>query len=102
MTNLEIIKESIGVTDNLQDSLLTSILARTESIILVYINEDVLPKQLNGVLIDSSIAKYNRSGDEGYASVSIAGTSYAYQSILEEYYLILDRYLNNKKRWIFI
>lgn len=102
MTNLEIIKESVGVTDDLQDSLITSIVARMESIILIYINADVIPKQLNGVLIDSAIAKYNRNGDEGYASVSIAGTSYAYQSILEEYYPILDKYLDNNRKWIFI
>ena len=59
------IKVILGITDN--DELLYEILDITKSKILNYINEIELPLELEFVLIELAIQRYNRIGSEGVA-----------------------------------
>ena len=59
------------INDN--EELLLEILDITKSKILNYINESELPLELEFVLIELAIQRYNRIGSEGVSSESVDG-----------------------------
>ena len=86
------IKVILGITDN--DELLYEILDITKSKILNYINEIELPLELEFVLIELAIQRYNRIGSEGVASESIDGKTTSYEDDFENYKQYLDDYMS--------
>ena len=80
------------LTDN-NDELLMEILDITKSKILNYINSSELPKELEFVLIELAIQRYNKIGSEGIASESVDGRTTSYES----YKQYLDDYINKNK-----
>ena len=92
------IKTLLGVTDN--DELIYEITELTKSKILNYINETELPNELEFVLVELAIKRYNRIGSEGIASESVDGKSVSYEDDFESYKHYLDDYMiknNNSK-----
>ena len=89
------IKTLLGITDN--DELIYEIVEITKSKILNYINQEELPKELEFILIEIAIERYNRIGSEGITSESSDGVSFTYSTtdVLEKYKNDLDRYINN-------
>ena len=86
------VKVILGITDN--DELLIEILNITKSKILNYINKSELPMELEFVLIELSIQRYNRIGSEGIASENVDGKSVSYEADFEGYKVYLDDYIN--------
>ena len=86
------IKTLLGVTDN--DELIYEITELTKSKILNYINEVELPLELEFVLVELTIQRYNRIGSEGIASESVDGKSVSYEDIFENYKPDLDDYIS--------
>ena len=86
------IKVILGITDN--DELLIEILNITKSKILNYINQSELPMELEFVLIELSIQRYNRIGSEGISSESVDGKSVSYEDDFESYKVYLDDYIS--------
>ena len=86
------IKTLLGIPDN--DELIYEITELTKSKILNYINEVELPLELEFVLVELSIQRYNRIGSEGIASESVDGKSVSYEDIFENYKPYLDDYIS--------
>ena len=84
----------LGVFDN--SNLVNEIIELTKEKILNYINEDELPKELEFVLVELSIQRYNRIGSEGIASESVDGKSVSYEDDFENYKQDLKDYMNKK------
>ena len=85
------IKTLLGITDN--DELIYEITELTKSKILNYINETELPNELEFVLVELAIQRYNRIGSEGIASESVDGKSVSYDDDFENYKPYLDDYI---------
>jgi hypothetical protein len=86
------IKTLLGVPDN--DELIYEITELTKSKILNYINEVELPLELEFVLVELTIQRYNRIGSEGIASESVDGKSVSYEDVFENYKPYLDDYIS--------
>ena len=67
------IKVLLGISNNDNEELLNEIVELTKSKILNYINQSELPMELEFVLIELSIQRYNKIGSEGVSSESIDG-----------------------------
>ena len=92
-------KVLLGITDNKlvtdnTDELLMEILDITKSKILNYINQSELPKELEFVLIELAIQRYNKIGSEGISSESVDGRTTSYEDDFENYKSYLDDYIN--------
>ena len=89
------IKVLLGITEN--DELLYEIIKLIESKILSYLNIEKLPKELEYILVELCIERYNRIGSEGLNSESSDGVSFTYDNsdMLEKYKEDLDRYSKN-------
>ena len=88
------VKVLLGITNNDNEELLREIIDITESKILNYIDKTELPKELEFVLVELSIQRYNRIGSEGIASESIDGKSVSYETDFEGYKHYLDDYIS--------
>ena len=86
------IKTLLGIPDN--DELIYEITELTKSKILNYINEVELPLELEFVLVELTVQRYNRIGSEGIASESVDGKSVSYEDIFENYKPYLDDYIS--------
>ena len=92
------VKILLGISEN--DELVNEIIELTKDKILNYINKAELPHELEFVLIELAIKRYNRIGSEGIASESVDGKSVSYEDDFESYKHYLDDYMiknNNSK-----
>ena len=85
------IKVLLGVTEN--DELINEIIELTKDKILNYINETELPNELEFVLVELAIQRFNRIGSEGISSESVDGKSVSYEDDFENYKPYLDDYI---------
>ena len=85
------IKTLLQINDN--DELIYEIVEITKEKILNYINKEELPKELEFILVELSIQRYNRIGSEGISSESVDGKSVSYEDDFENYKQYLDDYL---------
>ena len=76
------------------EELITEIVNITEAKILNYINAIEMPVELEFVLIELSIQRFNRIGSEGIASESIDGKSVSYDDDFTGYKHYLDDYIS--------
>ena len=92
------IKTLLQINDN--DELIYEIVEITKEKILNYINEKELPKELEFVLVELAIERFNKIGSEGIASESIDGKNVSYDDSFENYKVYLDDYIfrNNKNK----
>lgn len=96
---LESVKRFKGITDTLQDDLLKDIIDESKQRILNYINQDgiteltELSSDLDYIVRDVSIKRFNRLDSEGASSDSEEGKSFSWESsYLDEYKQVLDKY----------
>ena len=85
------IKTLLNVEGN--EELITEIVNITESKILNYINATEMPVELEFVLIELCVQRFNRIGSEGIASESIDGKSVSYDDDFIGYKHYLDDYI---------
>ena len=85
------IKTLLQIQDN--DELIYEIVEITKEKILNYINEIELPKELEFVLVEMAISRFNKIGSEGFSSESTDGKSISYEDDFEMYKQYLDDYL---------
>ena len=86
------IKTLLNVEGN--ENLIYEIVNITEAKILNYINATEMPKELEFVLIELSVQRFNRIGSEGLASESIDGKSVSYDDDFTGYKHYLDDYIS--------
>ena len=86
------IKTLLNVEGN--EELIYDIVNITEAKILNYINAIEMPIELEFVLIELSVQRFNRIGSEGLASESIDGKSVSYDDDFTGYKHYLDDYIS--------
>ena len=86
------IKTLLNIEGN--ENLIYEIVNITESKILNYINASEMPIELEFVLIELAIQRFNRIGSEGIASESIDGKSVSYDDDFTGYKHYLDDYIS--------
>lgn len=88
------VKVLLGIANNDNTDLLNEIIEITKSKILSYVNEAELPNELEFVLVELSIKRFNRIGSEGFASETVDGKIMSYEeSEFEGYKKYLDDYI---------
>ena len=88
------IKVLLGITNNDNEELLREIIEITEAKILNYINSSELPKQLEFILVELAVKRFNKIGSEGFTSESVDGKTMSYEaSEFEGYEKYLDDYI---------
>ena len=85
------IKTLLQIQDN--DELIYEIVEITKEKILNYINQEELPKELEFILIEMAVSRFNKIGSEGFSSESTDGKSISYEDDFEMYKQYLDDYL---------
>ena len=85
------IKTLLSITDN--DELIYEIVEITKSKILNYINQEELPQELEFILVEMAVSRFNKVGSEGFVSESTDGKSISYEDDFENYKQYLDDYL---------
>ena len=92
------IKTLLQINDN--DELIYEIAEITKEKILNYINKEELPGELEFILVEMAISRFNKIGSEGFASESTDGKSISYEDDFENYKTYLDDYIfrNNKNK----
>ena len=88
------IKVLLGINDYDNAELINEIIELTKSKILNYIDKTELPEELEFVLVELSIQRYNKIGSEGIASESVDGKSVSYEADFESYKHYLDDYIS--------
>ena len=81
----------LGISEN--DELVHEIIELTKDKILNYINKTELPYELEFVLVELAIQRYNRIGSEGITSESVDGKSVSYDDDFEAYKPHLNFYM---------
>ena len=88
------IKVLLGTTNNDNEELLREIIEKTQAKILNYINSSELPRQLEFILVELAIKRFNKIGSEGFTSESVDGKTMSYEvSEFEGYEKYLDDYI---------
>lgn len=103
------VKESLSIHDDKQDNLLKRIIYRTERRLSVLLPTGVnsVPDELDYIVEEVSIKRYNRIGAEGMTAESVDGRSNTFQSNdFDEYMDDIERFYptdsrNRKGRGVF-
>lgn len=92
------VKISLGSSSFDKDELLLSLINRNSKAILNYIKEKEVPKDLEYIVAELVIARYNRIGSEGLNSENSDGVSFSYNNnSLDTYKKDLDKWISNNK-----
>lgn len=106
MTISQTIQTILGVasTDTEEIALVDILIEQSTAKICAYINASLVPAELNFIIIELTIERYNKIGAEGLASESIEGIQYSYANTfdLEPYTTYLDRYVSKSSGFKFI
>ena len=87
------IKTLLGISDNTQDELLETIESLVTSQLSVLIDRPEIPPELNFVITEVSIIRYNRRKNEGMTSYSQDGESISYaDNDFKSYLDIISKY----------
>jgi len=66
--------------------------------LLAYLGTEEVPVEVEYVVIETALARYNQRGSEGLESEDVESVSKSYtQDILEPYYSVLDKYSTKSK-----
>ena len=92
MENITQAKILLGIEDNLQDKLLTTIATLTTANFLAYAGVDDVPEGLEDIITEVIIKRFNRIGAEGMSNQSLEGTSMRFDSDdFKEYDSVIKR-----------
>lgn len=89
------IKLSLGIWDLAEDRLLKLILRDTRQHLLNEINEQDVPAQLQYIVENVAVAKYNKRGSEGFTSESMGNHSVSLNSDdFAPYRRVINQYID--------
>ena len=101
------LKLILGITDNQMDDRLQWILETTQARLSVLLGGDSVPDELEHVVTEVSVIRFNRIGSEGLSSHTVEGESMSYLDddfapFMSEINAYLDTVKNGKGRVRFI
>lgn len=92
MSIIEQVKTLLGISDDLQDNLLSVIQMLTESHFKAYSKQDNIPENLNYIVVEVMVKRFNRIGSEGMSSQTVEGLNMAFElDDFEEYDKVIHR-----------
>lgn len=104
MPYIDKVKQRIGLTDDKQDVMLQGIIDNVEAELIARlpINMSLVPHDIQFIIIEIAIKRFNKTGAEGMTSESIDGRSNSYeQDDFKQYEGIIKSYFpENKKGWV--
>lgn len=94
----------ISSTNTEKVALVELLIEQSKAKVCAYIDSTTVPAELNFIIIELTIDRYNKVGSEGLASESIEGIQYSYATSfeLEPYAAYLDKYVNKSKGFTFL
>ena len=97
---LPIIKAYLSIDDSIQDEILLDIIETYTARVNAYVKADTLPKQLEWIVKELTIIRYNSLGSEGLASESEEGKSLTFRDgdPFNNYLDDLDRYNESQEQ----
>lgn len=91
---LEKIKTLLNIQDNAQDAVLDILIDNVTSHLTALLGKEV-PQELNFIIVEITIRRFNRIGSEGMKSESVEGHSISFYDLDEEftpYESIIDKH----------
>ena len=79
------IKRTLEITDTTLDSQLNDFIKRITDRLLLRLGVPVLPVELQFIVVECTVKRFNLKGNEGMASYSQEGESITYSNLLDEY-----------------
>lgn len=70
---IEQVKALLGISDDLQDNLLSVIQTLTEAHFKAYSNQDDIPDKLTYIIVEVMVKRFNRIGSEGMKTQKVEG-----------------------------
>lgn len=92
---LKDVKTLIGIDDDLQDDVLNVLIDGTINHLTIMLDINELPNELDFIVKDVTVKRYNRLGSEGYQYERVENHSINYSELddFEPYKKILERYM---------
>lgn len=72
---LDKLKTLLGINDENRDELLEVLIDSASGRLCAYIGEDTVPEELQNVVIEMCVIRFNRMGSEGLTSHTVEGES---------------------------
>jgi hypothetical protein len=82
---LEKVKKLLGLKDNDKDDLLTSIINLVSDRLKLKIGAKSIPEELEYIVVEVSVSRFNRIGNEGMDSYTQTEESISYGNIFADY-----------------
>ena len=79
------IKRTLEITDTALDSQLNDFINRITDRLLLRLGVPTLPVELQFIVVECTVKRFNLKGNEGMASYSQEGESITYSDLLDEY-----------------
>ena len=79
------IKRTLEITDTTLDSQLNDFIKRITDRLLLRLGGPTLPVELQFIVVECTVKRFNLKGNEGMASYSQEGESITYGDLLDEY-----------------
>lgn len=93
---LERIKTILGIEDSLQDEVITIIMENVSSHLKVMLGKEI-PDDLNFIVEEITIRRFNRLGTEGMKSESVEGHSITFYDLKDEFVPYSDIIASHKE-----
>ena len=94
---LDSIKALIGLVGDRHESILSQIVYLTENRLKFMLSSDEVPQELSYIVIEVSVARFNRIGSEGLSSHNVEGEQMTWSNDdFKPYTKDIETYLKNK------
>ena len=92
------IKRTLEITDTSLDAQLNDFIKRITDRLLLRLGVDFLPLELQFIVVETTVKRFNLKGNEGMASYSQEGESIKYSDLLDEYKEDIALWVNNQNK----
>ena len=92
------IKRTLEITDTSLDAQLNDFIGRITDRLLLRLGAEFLPHELQFIVVETTVKRFNLKGNEGMTSYSQEGESISYGDLLDEYREDIALWINNRDR----
>lgn len=92
------IKRTLEITDTSLDAQLNDFIDRITDRLLLRLGVGFLPLELQFIVVETTVKRFNLKGNEGMSSYSQEGESIKYSDLLDEYKEDISLWINNRNR----
>ena len=94
------VKRTLEITDNTLDSQLNDFIKRITDRLLLRLGVPTLPVELQFIVVECTVKRFNLKGNEGMASYSQEGESITYSDLLDEYKDDIALWVHNQDKLV--